>query len=85
MTHILEKQENGCSRSHSLSSEIHQLLEKVRSQPMNMTALIEDAVAAAMEKKEGETFSVSSLLPAEVWEHLDRGQKQTIASAIRNC
>lgn len=69
----------------SLKRYAELMLEKVRSQPMNMTALIEDAVAAAMEKKEGETFSVSSLLPAEVWEHLDRGQKQTIASAIRNC
>lgn len=59
------------------------MLGEERSRPIDMTNLIEDAVAAAKEKKKGEVFSVSSLLPAETWAHLNRAQKQAIAKTIR--
>lgn len=59
------------------------MLGEEQSQPIDMTNLIEDAVAAAKEKKEGEVFSVSSLLPAETWARLNRAQKQVIAITIR--
>ena len=58
-------------------------MAEVPTKSVNMTALITDATNAIKQKGAGETFVVSSLLPAEVWTSMDRSQKQTISHTLK--
>lgn len=59
------------------------LAVKLPAGTQNMATLTADATAAILQKKSGETFVVSSLLPAEVWASLNRSQKQTISQVLK--
>lgn len=59
------------------------MMLKLPAGAQNMATLTVDATAAILQKKSGETFVVSSLLPAEVWASLNRSQKQTISQVLK--
>ena len=71
------------AKKYGMSLSGFQRYVKLPAGTQNMATLTADATAAILQKKSGETFVVSSLLPAEVWASLNRSQKQTISQVLK--